>query len=108
MRIPCKRSYGKRSYGRIKEINMELDFGQALNAMKMGKKIARKGWNGQNMFVYYVPEASYPSVTKVAKDTFGEFTPYRAYMALKTAQNDVAVWHPSGSDALATDWFVVE
>jgi len=87
---------------------MKLDFGQALNAMKMGKKIAREGWNGQGMFVYYVPAASYPSSTEIAKQTFGDMTPYRAYMALKTAQGDVATWHPSGSDALAEDWKVIE
>jgi hypothetical protein len=33
--------------------------------------------------------------------------PYRAYWALKTAQNDVAPWAPSGSDSLAEDWELV-
>ncbi|WP_220271858.1 Thoeris anti-defense Tad2 family protein [Moraxella bovis] len=34
--------------------------------------------------------------------------PYRAYLALKTAQNDVATWTPSVSDTLAEDWVIVE
>ena len=31
---------------------------------------------------------------RIAKQTFGDMTPYRAYMALKTAQGDVVTWHP--------------
>lgn len=29
-----------------------LNFGQALEALKVGKRIARSGWNGKRMFVY--------------------------------------------------------
>ena len=85
-------------------------FGWAINQLKMGKKVARQGWNGAGMFVYLVNEASYPAQTGVAKAHFGEnaLVPYRAYLALKTAQGDVATWAPSCSDALAEDWVVVE
>ena len=74
----------------------------------MGKKVARKGWNGNGMFVYYVPAASYPVERNNLETMGGEFendmVPYREYLALKTAQGDVATWSPSVSDALATDW----
>ncbi|HDR4464473.1 DUF2829 domain-containing protein [Bacillus cereus] len=86
-----------------------MTFGQAIEAVKKGKKIARKGWNGIGMFVYYVPAAQYPPSTDIMKESFsGENVPYRAYLALKTAQNDVATWSPSTSDALAEDWEVIE
>lgn len=85
-----------------------MNFGQALEALKEGQKITRKGWNGQGMFAYYVPPASYPAQTEAAKKTFGDSVPYRAYLALKTAQNDIATWNPSTSDVLAEDWEVVE
>ena len=87
-----------------------MPFGQAIEAMKAGAKVARAGWNGAGMFAYYVPAASYPAQTGVAKAFYGEgaLVPYRAYMALKTAQGDVACWAPSGSDALADDWLIVE
>ncbi|WP_294203139.1 DUF2829 domain-containing protein [uncultured Chryseobacterium sp.] len=86
------------------------NFGQAIEAAKQGKRIAREGWNGQNMFAYVVPAASYPVVTDAAKLHFGENTlvPYRAYWALKTAQNDIATWSPSGSDSLAEDWVILD
>jgi hypothetical protein len=86
-----------------------LTFGQAIEAAKQGKKVARKGWNGAGMFAYIVPANSYPAVSEVAKSHFGEnaMVPYREYWALKTAQNDVATWSPSGSDSLANDWEIV-
>lgn len=88
--------------------NGKLTFGQATEAAKVGKRIARSGWNGQGMFAYIVPAASYPAQTEAAKQCFGDMVPYRAYWALKTAQNDVATWHPSGSDSLAEDWYILD
>lgn len=84
-----------------------FDFGAALKFLKRGNKVARSGWNGKDMYVYYVPANSYPALTEIAKKEFGDMVPYRAYLALKTAQNDVATWAPSGSDALAEDWEIV-
>ena len=87
-----------------------LNFGQAIEAAKQGKKIAREGWNGNGMFAYIVPAQSFPAQTEIAKNHFGEnaMVPYRAYWALKTAQEDVATWAPSGSDTLAEDWIVLD
>jgi hypothetical protein len=85
------------------------DFGQALNWLKSGKKVSRKGWNGSGMYAYYIPANSYPAITEIAKKEFGDkLVPYRPYLALKTAQNDVATWNPSTSDCLAEDWFIIE
>ena len=101
--IPCAGGW----YEKAEVVN--LNFGQAIEALKSGKKVARKGWNGKGMFVYYVPAASYPPATDAMKSAFGGGeVPYREYLALKTAQNDVATWSPSTSDALAEDWEVVE
>ena len=89
--------------------NEFLTFGQAIESAKQGKKVARKGWNGQGMFAYIVPANSYSPQTGVAKEYWGDKpVPYRAYWALKTAQEDVATWAPSGSDSLAEDWLIVD
>ena len=87
-----------------------LTFGMALEALKLGERVARAGWNGAGQFVYLVPAASYPAQTGAAKAHFGAdaLVPYRAYLALKTAQGDIATWAPSCSDALAEDWQIVE
>lgn len=85
-----------------------MTFGEATEAAKKGLKVARKGWNGAGMFAYIVPANSFPAQTEAARSTFGDMVPYREYWALKTAQNDVATWSPSGSDSLAVDWVIVE
>jgi hypothetical protein len=88
--------------------NSNLDFGAAIKAIKAGRMVARAGWNGSDMFVYYVKANSYATQSDAAFRAFPEgVVPYRAYMALKTAQGDVATWSPSGSDALAEDWIIL-
>lgn len=85
-----------------------LPFGLAMEALKRGERIARKGWNGAGQYVYLVPAASYQPTTESAiKEFGGQPVPYRAYFALKTAQGDIATWAPSCSDALADDWQIV-
>jgi len=104
---PCKPDVFDKSYNEV--LSESLTFGEAIEAAKSGHKIARKGWNGAGMFAYIVPANSYPAQTGVAKSHFGEnaMVPYRAYWALKTAQEDVTAWAPSGSDSLAEDWMIL-
>lgn len=86
----------------------QMTFGMAIEAAKHGYKVARSGWNGAGMFAYIVPANSYPAQTEAIKGTFpDDMVPYREYWALKTAQDDVATWAPSGSDSLASDWGIV-
>lgn len=86
-----------------------LNFGQATEQAKKGKRIARQGWNGNGMFAYYVCGGVYPAQTEAIKGVFkNDMVPYRPYWALKTAQDDVATWNPSTSDTLATDWMVID
>lgn len=90
-----------------------MDFGYAVKMMKEeGKRVAREGWNGKGMFLYYVPENKYPASRNEHGTMIGVFeddmVPYREYIALKTADNQVVPWAPSISDALAEDWQIVE
>jgi len=84
-----------------------MDFGQAIRELKAGKKVAREGWNGKGMFLYHVPANEYPAVTDIAKDAFGEKVPYGAYIAMKTAQNNVVPWLASQTDMFTDDWEIV-
>lgn len=85
-----------------------VSFDAALLAVKAGARIARDGWNGAGMFVYLVPAAAHPAQTPAARARFGRSVPYRAYLALVTAQGDVATWSPSCSDVLADDWRLMD
>ena len=87
-----------------------MTFGLAIEAMKKGHKVARAGWNGKGMFLYHVPANAYPAQTGAAKSYWGEDAkvPYGAYVAMKTAQDNVVPWLASQTDILANDWQIVE
>lgn len=93
-----------------------MDIGQAVAAIKDGKRVARVGWNGVGMWVAYSP--GHPGLSaanfwspanKSEAERCGGSLPVRESMTLKTASGDIAMgWSPSGSDTLALDWFIVE
>lgn len=88
-----------------------INFGTALEALKQGEKVARRGWNGKGMFLYYVPENKYPAARNTLNTLDGLFednlVPYGAYIAMKTAQNNVVPWLASQTDMLAEDWMIL-
>jgi hypothetical protein len=89
-----------------------MTFGQAIEALKAGQKVARAGWNGKGMFLYHVPAAAYPAHRNPQGTMVGVFpndmVPYCAYIAMKTAQNNVVPWLASQTDVLAEDWSIIE
>lgn len=86
-----------------------MTFGLAIEALKKGKKVARKGWNGKGMFVYYVSPGRYPAKMEIAKNIASKDgkVDYGAYIAMKTAQGYVVPWLASQTDMLAEDWEIV-
>jgi len=87
----------------------EGTFGGALEVLKNGFKVARKGWNGKGMFLYHVPANSYEPQTDIAKEAFGGYlVPYGAYIAMKTAQGNVVPWLASQTDMLSEDWEIIK
>lgn len=83
-----------------------MNFGQVLESLKLGSKVARDGWNGKGMFVYLVPPGVYPARTEAAK-SIGEEIEYNAYFAIKNVNGTVSTWVPSVNDCLAEDWTIV-
>jgi hypothetical protein len=89
-----------------------MNFGKAIESLKEGSRVGRSGWNGKGMFLYYVPAASYPANRNTFNTMVGVFpddmVPYCAYIAMKTAQDNVVPWLASQTDILAEDWQVVQ
>ena len=91
---------------------VDAPFEEALVWAKRGKKIARVGWNGKNMFV--VIQKGYPDGIAINANTAeatgipeGTVCRFRPYLMMKTAQDDFVPWVISQTDALADDWYVV-
>ncbi len=83
-----------------------MKFGHALELLKDGKKITRKGWNGKGMFLYYVSEDKYPAKMDAAKELADKegLVEYGPYIAMKTSQGYVTPWVASQIDLLSEDW----
>lgn len=84
-----------------------MNFSKALEKLKEGYKLTRNGWNGNGMFVYYVPPNVYGTTTDVGKKEFGVAVKYEAYFAMRTVKGTVSTWVPSVGDCLAEDWQIV-
>lgn len=85
-----------------------MDFGSAILNLKEGHKVARKGWNGRGMFVYYVPFGKFKPYTVAGESLIDEdgLVSYEPYFAIKNVKGTVSTWVPSINDCLAEDWII--
>ena len=92
-----------------------MTFGDAIEQMKRGAKVARNGWNGKGMYLWLLPAANIKAewckeehLKALAEQNGGEFE-CLASIRMKTADNKVLTgWLASQTDMLAEDWKVVE
>lgn len=84
-------------------------FGDAINFLKAGKKVARKGWNGKDMFLFLATDIEFHTEADLScvSDLEGDLT--LPAVVMKTADDHFCVgWLASQTDMLADDWFTVE
>lgn len=80
-----------------------LSFGMALDAMKLGKRVARTNWNGTGMWLALVLGYDYnPDAGKGAVHALG--CKKLPWIGIKTADSTFVPWTASQTDMLATDW----
>lgn len=109
------------------------DFGEALIAMREGKRVARKGWNGKGLFVFMqipsaIPISTVPKMQSLPDSVKNEFLHrneannvegreinpmhnmirYSNQFALVDTNNMITGWAPSASDANAEDWVILD
>lgn len=95
-----------------------MTFGGALELLKMGFKVARKGWNGNGMFIYMQSGSSpyfHDMKEEVQKhltdshcvDQYGKVN-ICPHIDMKAADGSIVIgWLASQADMLAEDWYVV-
>ena len=86
-----------------------MNFGLAIEAAKMGKKIARAGWNGKGMFLFLATDIEFHTEADLScvSDLEGDLT--LPAFVMKTADDHFCVgWLASQTDMLADDWKIVE
>ena len=103
-----------------------MNFGQAIEAAKSGKLVARQGWNGKGMFIFMRPACELDTETVVNKvqslpDSFKKWVAdhhgdaptekikFGRYLCMKAADGSVVNgWLASQTDMLSEDWTIVE
>lgn len=93
-----------------------LTFGQAIEALKAGQRVARAGWNGKGMWLCLSPgRESFSAVDFWAPANRdyalgqGGAAKVLPSITMKTATGEIQMgWLASQSDMLAEDWVIVE
>lgn len=96
-----------------------MDFGKAIEALKQGYKVTRKGWNGKGMFLWLKPAGEIkaewckdPMLKTLAEENGGCIEALGTIcMFTRDSNGRCAIltgWLASQSDMLLDDWEIVE
>ena len=114
-----------------------VDFGEAIKALKQGKRVQRNGWNGKGMFIFMqvpssVPAEIVPKMTSLPESVKNEFAnrlekfenapnaelktfrrhavsiQYKNQIAIVYPDNTIYGWVASPSDILEEDWLIMD
>ena len=91
-----------------------MNFGQAIELLKEGKKVQRKGWNGKGMWLAIQvgstidKEKARGGVAKKIADEGHEEIEILPHIGMRNAKGQCVVgWLASQEDMLAEDWALV-
>ena len=83
-----------------------MNFGKAINLLKEGKKLRRKGWNGKNQYIELATNISYKNadgeIININHKTIGN----KAIAFIGTSGVQIG-WLASQSDMLSDDWEII-
>lgn len=95
-----------------------ISFGAAIEMMKRGKKVARKGWNGKGMWLCIplvdgpkeIPSAGiWGTLNAEYAERNGGTVKVMPYITMKAADGSIIMgWLASQTDMLSEDWIIVE
>lgn len=84
----------------------KMTFGQAIDLVKLGYKVKRKGWNGQNQYIQLATNISYKTrqgdIVNCEHECFGNKA-----VAFVGSQGVQLGWCASQADLLSEDWEIV-
>ncbi|WP_223535681.1 DUF2829 domain-containing protein [Pseudomonas sp. GL-B-16] len=89
-------------------ISSGMSFGLAIEAVKLGQRVARAGWNGKGMWLFLIQGSN--DIAKLNGYGFGEHLGepvFRDSIFMRTVDNQLVPWTASQTDVLAEDWTIV-
>lgn len=126
--------YFEDNFGPASQPKENLSFGEAIDALKQGKRVSRTGWNGKGMFIFMRPSDVLPramvvqqvkSLPQSVKDHIhfntvdylgndiplehGEPVTFGAYICMYAADKTIVNgWLASQTDILSEDWCILD
>lgn len=83
-----------------------MTFGEAIEIIKKGGKVSRKGWNGKGQYIELATSISYKdlrgNIINVNHDAIGN----QAIAFVGTSGTQLG-WLASQADILANDWYIM-
>ena len=115
---PKKSSKASSFTSGIKTANKSMTFGQAVEALKQGKKVSRRGWNGKGMYLWLLPECVVKKEwcrDERLIECMGEADEILCLGSTRMFTHDstgrkavLTGWLASQSDILSEDWYIVD
>lgn len=115
---PKKSSKASSFTSGIKTANKSMTFGQAVEALKQGKKVSRRGWNGKGMYLWLLPECVVKKEwcrDERLIECMGEADEILCLGSIRMFTHDstgrkavLTGWLASQSDILSEDWYIVD
>jgi hypothetical protein len=99
----------------VNPVKGDVTFGLAIEALKSGRKVARKGWNGKGMWLILVPGSE--NVKPVAGTPYSKagLTEVQILPHIDMYTTDITGrramlpgWLASQTDMLSEDWVIIE
>lgn len=84
-----------------------MNFGEAIQLMKEGKRVKREGWNGKNQYIELATNISYKNPTGEIVNAEHNAIGNKAIAFVGTSGVQMG-WLASQADMLAEDWLIVE
>ena len=84
-----------------------MNFGEAINAMKEGKRVSRMGWNGKDQYIELATNISYMNTRGEIINADHKNIGNQAIAFVGTRGVQLG-WLASQADMLANDWVIRE
>ena len=84
-----------------------MDFGDAIKALKQGKRLQRQGWNGKGQYIELAQKISYVDINGHLVNPDHENIGNNAIAFVGTSGTQLG-WLASQADMLAEDWKIKE
>lgn len=90
--------------------NITFSFSQAIEFLKQGNRVTRKGWNGKDMYLLLI---NGEAIRYAINQAYGDGNldnvglPVLDAIYMKTADNKLVAWFASQADMLSNDWQIV-